>query len=91
MLIKQGSVVNLDTHHAIGTMYAGQVDLVHKTDKRRVLWVSASTFYFQTVYPAIIDSLQKIKDAGLAQSLSVREIRCMLSLRDLFPLCNHIF
>lgn len=88
MLIKQGSGVNLDTHHSIGTMYAGQVDLVHKADKRRVLWVSASTFYFQTVYPAIIDSLQKRKDARLAQSLGIKELQCMLSLMDLFPLYN---
>lgn len=55
-------------------MYAGQVDLVHKADQRRVVWISASTFYFQTVYPAVKDSLQKRKDAGLAQSASVTNL-----------------
>lgn len=42
-------------------MYAGQIDLVHKADKRGMLWVSGTTFNFQTVYPAIIDSLQRKK------------------------------
>ncbi len=61
MLIKQAWMDvwwNLDTHHTIWIVYAAQVDLVHKADKRGLLRVSVSTFYFQTVYPAFIDSLQ---------------------------------
>lgn len=67
--MQKSECFKVNAHHSTGTMYASQVDLVHKADKRRVLWVSASTFYFQTVYPAVIDSLQK-------------KIRCWLSSKS---------
>lgn len=60
--MKRRDVAEEDTHHTSRTVNPRQVDLVHEADNRRVLRVSGTTVYFQTVYSAFINSLKCKQD-----------------------------
>lgn len=48
-----------DTYHPVGIIYSIHVNFCYKSNSRGCVWVSGSTFHFQTVYPVLIIGLKQ--------------------------------